>query len=371
MILTLFIVACGDEPSISPHSPTHKKVVLNKYKIYPVLIEIPEINENVNLIDYIRRLYKFDSTIVLTQNGQYYGFYKDKTLAFTGNFKNSKPHGIFYFLDKLGKIMYSIVYQEGVKEGPIIFYSNKGHLKASGIFSENNLIGNWHEWYDYKTLRYQRIIDKTNKISSYEYNSNGILISKSFVLDETDSNVTVSTTDYYDNGNIKESYKNVLHFYKGSYFIDSAKAYYQNMQLEYKGCYTKKIGSNEIKIIYSKDFGIYKNFFKIGKWTYYDSIGNIKSMEYYNNSFKLIKIDEYYSSGSIKSTTCYNGSIPYSCSRSPGYDVREGEYIEYYEDKTIKISGVYYRDKRNGTWKYFQQNGKLTKTEIYANDTLQ
>jgi antitoxin component YwqK of YwqJK toxin-antitoxin module len=53
-------------------------------------------------------------------------------------------------------------------------------------------------------------------------------------------------------------------------------------------------------------------------------------------------------------------------------NLMNGEHKEYHEDgKTIKISGSYLNDKKNGTWKEFDKEGKLINTQVYKNDVLQ
>jgi len=45
---------------------------------------------------------------------------------------------------------------------------------------------------------------------------------------------------------------------------------------------------------------------------------------------------------------------------------KEGPYFLYYETGKLKISGQYKMDKKEGDWKYYDEKGKLTKTEKYA-----
>jgi antitoxin component YwqK of YwqJK toxin-antitoxin module len=49
----------------------------------------------------------------------------------------------------------------------------------------------------------------------------------------------------------------------------------------------------------------------------------------------------------------------------------EGDYREFFEDgKTLKASGTYSDDKKNGTFKEFDKEGKVLKTEKYKMDVL-
>lgn len=50
-----------------------------------------------------------------------------------------------------------------------------------------------------------------------------------------------------------------------------------------------------------------------------------------------------------------------------------GNYIERYKNGKLKIEGTYNENKpgvKNGTWKYYDENGKLILEELYENDLL-
>ncbi|MDZ4840184.1 MAG: hypothetical protein SGJ04_09275 [Bacteroidota bacterium] len=50
--------------------------------------------------------------------------------------------------------------------------------------------------------------------------------------------------------------------------------------------------------------------------------------------------------------------------------VKSGLYFMYYENGKLKIEGHYKNNKKDGEWKYFDINKKVTKTEKYANGQL-
>ncbi len=49
---------------------------------------------------------------------------------------------------------------------------------------------------------------------------------------------------------------------------------------------------------------------------------------------------------------------------------KHGPYFYYYENGKIRISGNYKDDLKTGTWKYFDENGKMIKTETYEKGKL-
>jgi antitoxin component YwqK of YwqJK toxin-antitoxin module len=50
--------------------------------------------------------------------------------------------------------------------------------------------------------------------------------------------------------------------------------------------------------------------------------------------------------------------------------VKHGPYFYYYESGKLKVSGNFANDKKHGTWKYFDEQGNITKTEEYKNGEL-
>src|ERR1035437_322539 len=43
-----------------------------------------------------------------------------------------------------------------------------------------------------------------------------------------------------------------------------------------------------------------------------------------------------------------------------------GPYFYYYENGKVKIAGEYKDDEKSGTWNYYDEKGKLIKTEKYV-----
>lgn len=46
-------------------------------------------------------------------------------------------------------------------------------------------------------------------------------------------------------------------------------------------------------------------------------------------------------------------------------NVKNGDYFEYYPDGVVKVQGKYKRDKKVGTWKYYDDRGNLTQRKRY------
>ena len=67
---------------------------------------------------------------------------------------------------------------------------------------------------------------------------------------------------------------------------------------------------------------------------------------------------EYYENGSVKSETSYK------------FGRKHGPYMEFFENKKVKVKGQFAGNKKVENWFYFDNMGELIKTETYQNDEL-
>jgi len=49
---------------------------------------------------------------------------------------------------------------------------------------------------------------------------------------------------------------------------------------------------------------------------------------------------------------------------------KNGKYKEFHKNKALKIKGLYKFDRKNGKWKYYNEDGKLLKIERWNNSLL-
>lgn len=87
------------------------------------------------------------------------------------------------------------------------------------------------------------------------------------------------------------------------------------------------------------------------KYPYSETNGLI-TKTYLNDTTFVIK--EYYNKNSIKSITTFNNK-----------GEKNGEYIEYYENKNLKEKGWYKSNQESGKWFYYSLNNNLTETREY------
>ncbi len=316
------------------------------------------------------RIYTIDHYIDLEtdsiiENGHYVGIFKDSTIAFIGAFKNSKPEGLFHFYYFSGKLRETRLYEGGLENGPFTYWDEKGFMTECGNNKNGKLDGFHYTWWDNRTLRSKTHYDngKLEGTDCY-YHKNGKI---DWIGKNKNNELNGMFKRFYDNGKLKEIGK-----YKKNYEVGIWKEFYQNGKIFRLRYFTHALGDKEIKRI-----NFYKNTmaegnisFPVKIWIEYDRNGNIKTKIYHDNSFKIIRKDEFYRSGKLFKRTCYNGEEPYMCSRNPGCQNKNGKVEEFYSDGRIKTIGYYTNNIKQRIWTYFDNAGKVIKTEKFKNGIL-
>lgn len=82
---------------------------------------------------------------------------------------------------------------------------------------------------------------------------------------------------------------------------------------------------------------------------YYDTLSNKKVKEIFHHTQE------------IKVFTDNKGN-----SRDTMILVKSGPYTKYFENGNLECSGMYERGTKTGTWKYYNNKGKLIRTEQWA-----
>jgi len=122
--------------------------------------------------------------------------------------------------------------------------------------------------------------------------------------------------------------------------------------------------------------GEYRNGERVGPWTDYNSKnGNIRSTMFYKKDKIDGELKSFYQNGNIESIYDYNlgnkngNAITYfengrlmSVSKYSNGNIN-GSYIEYYENGETKEEGNYVGGFPVGTWKYYNSDGGLVKSE--------
>ncbi len=120
---------------------------------------------------------------------------------------------------------------------------------------------------------------------------------------------------------------------------------------------------------------------KEGKFYYFHSNGKLSSAGRYSDNKRTGIWRQYHSNGRLSDSTVYIKGNPAGISLSWYPDGRlsdsavyqmdgSGFYINWFADGTVSATGSYSKGKKNGSWKYYHTNGKLSAREEHDHGEL-
>jgi len=145
--------------------------------------------------------------------------------------------------------------------------------------------------------------------------------------------------------------------------------------------------------------GVFKDDKKYGYFKDYDENGNLLTVKKFVNDVEEVEAPElvslsiktdYYPDGKVKTVASYNGEVPEGVRReyneegkiTAGYvfskgnmtgegivdeeGIKTGPWREYFMDGTLRAVGSYVAGKPVGDWKYYYENGKLESEGKYT-----
>ena len=338
----------------------------------------------------------------LLPNGKHTEYYKNGQIKVQGSYKEGKRNGEFKAFLKNGKSAGSVIY----KDGKIIKSTLVKAMKDNASFSPVTDI--YYKLEDSHTLRkvdYENGLLKTYFI----YNKDGIPDGESVEYYEEGSIESIVhfrnniveglTITYYENGNIDEEVN-----YKNNKMNGEAKSYDENGKLNGRTIFKDNIKLEED--VY-KENEILKNTFKNGELVKQDICalnGTLKERRILNGD--EMEYSTFYPNGNVKQKIlskdkiiikeqiyARNGNIMSNSFFSDGKPVIElfeyypdgklfrkistinkmlnGDSIEYYPNGNIKEKVHFIDDKEEGEHFFYDEKGKLIKTEIYKNGVKQ
>lgn len=206
------------------------------------------------------------------------------------------------------------------------YYSN-GKLEESGQFDANGkAVGEWKYYYEEGNIE---------RIEKYEGDK---LFMQSFWKNGKKQEISTSengyflgtTTLFYDNGQLWR----ISNFMNGS-FDGMQKSYYSNGKVEHVGFYKKGV--------------------RIGKWEYFHENGKRSIVSVYDNDNTLSS--DWYSDDGIawkKEKYEYNAD-----------GKRTEHFEEFHLNGKLKETGSFFDGAETGTWKFYNEKGKLIETKNY------
>lgn len=257
-------------------------------------------------------------------------YYDDGKIASFKIFANGSTNGDFKSFYRNGQIASQFKLVNGNREGAYkSFYSN-GKLREEGDYKNGVAIGSWKSYYEDGSIEEESINDEVGKkngiIKTYDYDG------KLYYEMEYKKGELIAYKYYAKDGKIiKEDRRKKGEFQLTGYYPNGVK------KLE----------------------GVYSSVGKKGQWRYYDSFGNLSSIENFDDKGMLSgKISHYYPNGNLEEETSFEN------------DEREGYSVSYFADKTKKSEGWHEKGKAQGYWSYYFPNGALESKNYYLKGKL-
>ncbi len=290
-----------------------------------------------------------------------------------------KIHWLFIFT-----IFPFVVFSQGkLKDGYKKFYYSNGQISSEGLVKNGLPEGYWVSYYPNGIIksegnRKQSLLDSTwtfyselgniqSKIQYKKGKKNGLKITYSdscnIILKENFNNDIKHGTDthYYDVKGLKK--------WKTVPFIENIK--------EGEGYEYAKEDTRLITLIYYKKGTLLgkekinrknRKGQKTGTWKKFYEDGKLKEESRYKNDLLNGYLKEYDRKGKLINATLYIDGVAQTYAEEIAtLDIKK----EYYEDGTVRREGIYdVTGKENGIFKYYDEKGKIEKTEFYVHGVL-
>jgi len=321
-------------------------------------------NSNINPLDTCHKMeYQKIFQTAYFKNGELYGPFEQKDSAGVvtdkGNFIYGEKDGLWlesYISEDIEEGKYYTFlrgnYANGLETGNWDEFVNEEFIYTKYSYSNGKLNGKTTNYNRYKKPRQEKYFDNGQLIKLDIYDSLGVEILRSYeIFNETTYSLKCKKTEYYDDGKAsqiytlkKENEGKINHnFFELIFNISTEK------ESDGNSGYTDgefKLYDEKEKIliegtVYKKD--------KIGVWKYYYYDMNVYSEQTFNNN--IGDVEKYFiiTTGKLFS----------------------GKFIQNYENGNLKYEFKISDGLREGKSKYYDENGKVTKTEKYKKGILQ
>lgn len=347
-----------------PQSVTREKSAF----IFAVLIFISNLGHAQE-----KKTYYYENGVVSSEgfmrdgkpDGYWKTYYPDGGLKTEGNRKNFRLDSVWKFYRSDSTLERSISYREDLKTGPERTYSIKGILQEEIPF-ENNIKSGTARYY-YPTGELQKelsFVNNKEEGKGFEYDVDGRIIT--------------------------------LLTYKNGFIYAQEKINRYNTEGKRTGIWQDLYVPGRIK-----EEGNWTNGLRNGVFKFYNRKGELERLERYEDG-ELVKGDndsavldirkEVYDSGKIKSIGSYKEGKKHGVFREfdeqgnvtnsfvYDQDTRSGEGLLdtlgrkqgvwkwYYPDGSLKSQGAYKDGKRDGPWTYFFSTGKIEQKGNFKED---
>jgi len=294
-------------------------------------------------------------------DGYWKSYFENGKVKAEGNRKNFELDSTWRFYNEDGKLILEVNYKQDKKNGIKTTYLDKETIKENF----RNDIKEGFTRYFYPDGKLKMEVPFKNGLEqgiAREYAPEGNIITlieykRGFVIDRIKINRRDKNNlkqgkwyTFYDNGNIRE---------EGSYRDDKKDGYFkeyaENGDLISVTKFVNDVQQDEAEEI--KKLDIVNDYFPDGK---------IKSSQTFRNGVPEGIRREYDELGQITQSFIFRNGIRIGEGIVKEDGAKEGHWIEFYADSTIKSEGEYKDDKPVGEWKYYYPDGKLEQTGKYT-----
>lgn len=296
------------------------------------------------------------------KQGPWIRVHENGSIYYTGQFKNDKPYGVFKYYFDSGELMARHEFVEDHTKVQAEIYYKNGALQSEGIYINQKKDSVWNFYNrDDDLLRKESykndLLDGPTKVY---YSSGELLEESTYENDKREGDWKM----YYDNGNVKIDGESKNDKHHGEFVF-----YFENGKKEFEGRYEEGLQQGQwieyhkdgrIKIIVLYENGKIKEKREMNGvfMDYY--ITDIPKSEYrYKDGKKHGVFTEWYDKGEFKRIQ--------TKSDGPG---NEMQWREKLVGQQVKLEGEYRNGEPDGEFNYYNEDGKLIKTEVYEGGEL-
>lgn len=282
------------------------------------------------------------------KDGEWREFYEGIKIKTESQFKNGVLNGYYKEYDKNGKLLLTLLYDNGrlveeieEKESEVVVIENKsddGNFIERGPYVDGVPVG-----------IHKKIDMEGTIVDSKIFDDYGILLSKGII--DKEGKKQGDWLDYYRSGTVKAKGKYVNNLREGKW-----QFYFENGKIEQTGTY--KLGRQS------------------GAWKWFYDTGEILiEEEFYNGKLEGI-YTEYDIDGNILIEGEYfEGEREGNWTNSVNDFVAKGKYITgledgkwkyFYPDGSVMFEGNYIQGNADGKHKYFYDDGTLKEEQFYS-----
>jgi len=329
-----------------------------------ISLDFNEIEDGEHIIYFDKKNQKIKENYLNNKlNGDWIIYYESgriliKRFYIHGILDSSKQTLKFY---ESGNLMEE--YNETINNGNIIksgifnsFYEN-GVNRESGYYYNDKKNGDWISHYETGEILYKINYDSLKNLNPINfYYKSGELFYTCYVKNSFD--YYGEYISYYKTGEIMEKgqYDSNLKDGLWTSYYDSGEILSQINYVDGNGIYSKFFITGEIQ-----ESGYFKNNMKEGSWINYYKNGNKKHIyKYKNDKIDINEISLHYDEEGFL-------AVEKLVKELGDLLINDGKYFSYYKNGSIKESGVYVDNFKEGLWREFYDNGNIKSEVDFSN----